>query len=117
VQGDRAGARVAADRAGRLLDELLSRRPHDWQGDELRARLALVDLAAGGADPARCERHVKALQPAVDSGQAGIVLEAWLRARDCAGLDVDRALRERLTAGGYVAPAPISPQPNRAQAK
>ncbi len=108
AHGDVARAQAAITLAGRALDDLLAKRPHDWQGEELRARLALLELAPlprrepAALDAGRCERLVASLQPAVDSGQGGVVLEGWLLARQCAGTPAaDGPWIARLTAGGY----------------
>jgi len=104
-QGDAARVRSLDSHASQELAALLVGRPNDWQGNELRARLALVET--GNAAPAdrrdvgRCARWVRELQPAVDSGQAGVVLEAWLLARQCTGIAPDAAMRARLADGGY----------------
>jgi len=99
-----AHMRAALARADLVLDELLQRRPHDWQLVELRARLSLLDLKGEAAPDdlaARGARRAAALQAAVDAGHAGIVLEAWLLAREAAGAPVDTTRRNTLTAGGY----------------
>jgi DNA-binding winged helix-turn-helix (wHTH) protein/tetratricopeptide (TPR) repeat protein len=108
LHGDLAASRAAIDAANAELDVLLARRPHDWRGYELRARLVDLDIRVDSAaaprppDTARCRRHVAGLQPAVDSGQRGPVLETWLRARQCAGDRIEAAWFQKLAAGGYV---------------
>lgn len=111
--GDRRRTRAAVDRADAALDALLRDRPHDWQGVELRARLGLVDLQAA-PDAERCARRADALQPAVDGGHAGVVLESWLLARACAGTrgDGDAARGRALAAGGYRPVALRTPSTN-----
>jgi hypothetical protein len=90
------------------LSELLHSRPHNWQGRELQARLGLLairasaELGGGARGSPPAARPSKELQPAVDSGQAGFVLEAWLAARACSGSGtIDAQWLQRLTAGGY----------------
>jgi tetratricopeptide (TPR) repeat protein len=103
--------RHAFDQAGKTaqeVGELLRLRPHNWQSRELQARLGLLAMRAsaqlGQADEhkAACTRTFNALQAAVGSGQAGVVLEAWLVARACSGSgEFDDEWLRRLTAGGY----------------
>ena len=83
---------------------LLNQRPASWQLRELQARRALLALRVGSA-PAQCVQLRDALQPAVDSGQAGLVLQAWLALQRCAApgnraAEGDAA--SRLTAHGYL---------------
>jgi eukaryotic-like serine/threonine-protein kinase len=115
-QGDVARARSLDSRASQALAALLAGRPNDWQGNELLARLTLGETAqaapGGGLDASGCALRVHQLQPAVDSGQAGVVLEAWLRARQCLGITPDAAVLSRLSGGGYRArtfPNPSNP--------
>lgn len=108
--GDWTRSSAAALRAGEQLQALLALRPWNWQDRELQARLALLAMRRPLASDraSSCERTRRELQPAVDSGQAGTVLEAWLLATTCtASGEVDAASIRRLTAGGYV---PASPQ-------
>jgi DNA-binding winged helix-turn-helix (wHTH) protein len=96
-------ARAAANAAAQELGALLALSPHNWQGRELQARAALLLMRMPSATPgAPCEPTRRALQPAVDSGQAGLVLEAWLVAGACAGGGaIAGADQHKLTAGGY----------------
>jgi DNA-binding winged helix-turn-helix (wHTH) protein len=70
----------------------LHTQPQHWQGRELQARLGLLTLkahAALGESALRadaCERLRSQLQPAIDAGQAGLVLEAWSLARTCSAV-------------------------------
>lgn len=95
---------------GDELTAVLRLRPDYWQARELQARRALLALraAAAPAGPGRagCTRLRDDMQPAVDAGQAGLVLEAWMAARACAGTAPDDSLKQRLAAGGYVAMHP-----------
>ncbi|UZH44152.1 nSTAND1 domain-containing NTPase [Roseateles amylovorans] len=99
-----------ADVALREISALVLLRPLHWQSRELQARLSLLrirtELAAGNAQPslaALCARLRNEIQPAVDAGQGGLVLEAWLIAQRCSGSPgVDPDWKARLTAGGYV---------------
>ncbi len=88
--------------------ELLRQRPRNWQARELQARLGLFAMTAHAAlgPPASlaaaCAGTRELLQSTVDAGQAGLVLEAWLTARDCAGGGpADTDARRRLSDGGY----------------
>jgi DNA-binding winged helix-turn-helix (wHTH) protein len=108
-QGDWRQARSLAAEADRIALDVLRLAPHTWRASELVARLGLLDMqseAALGDARAKtesCARTRDRLQPAVDSGQGGLVLEAWLLARACSGAaDVDRLDIERLVAGGYI---------------
>lgn len=90
------------------LEALRELRPGDWQLMELQARLAWMRMTAlhaqGLQEPFRdtCRQAAAGLQPAVDAGQAGFVLEIWLMASSCAGHALDElAWRGRLTAGEY----------------
>jgi eukaryotic-like serine/threonine-protein kinase len=94
--------------AARRVQEVVAYRRENWQGRELRARLGLLDMRAYAAlgDPARrleaCTRLRDEFRPAIDAGQGGRALEAWLIARACSeGRAVDAAGLDRLTAGGY----------------
>ena len=119
IHGNLAGSRAAIASADATLNALLASRPHDWRGYELRARLyeldMRTDLAAGldRSDTVRCRRRVDGLQPAIDSGQRGIVLETWLRARQCAGDRIENAWLQQLTAGGYVPKTLEIPSPTQ----
>ena len=114
-RGDVAAARAFAAQAVAGLAAQLERRPHDWHVHELRARLVMIGLSsAAAARPARvsaaeCRLRADALRPAVESGQRGIVLEAWLMARRCAGDSVEASWPSQLTAGGYQAAEPNVP--------
>ncbi len=101
-------ALALAAEAGRRVQEIVTYRHENWQGRELQARLGLLSLRALAAlgDTARrietCARLRDRFQPAIDAGQGGRVLEAWLIARACSeGHAVDAAGLDRLTAGGY----------------
>jgi len=94
--------------AQRSVRDVLSVRPRHWQGRELQARLGLLGLRAHAAlgqaaeRAALCAQLRNDLQPAIDAGQAGLVLEAWLVARRCATpAEADGGWLSRLTAGGY----------------
>lgn len=105
--GDWAGVRTRLAATEEAMATLLRLRPHHWQNHELRARRALLglraDAAGAGPDRARCARQRDQIQPAVDAGQAGLVLEAWLALRACASPQaLDDGWTRRLTAGGYV---------------
>lgn len=99
------------DLAARLkpqLQDLLRLQPHNWQTRELQARLALlvvrshVALGQTAERDDACRRTREELQPAIDSGQAGMVLETWLAASQCSGAGrADAASMYRLTSGGY----------------
>jgi len=106
--GDWAAVRAAADAAAQEMRTLMQQYPYLWQGREMQAHAALLQLrAAAGADggvyPASlCEAGRQTLQSAIDSGQAGYVLEAWLAARACAGAaPIAKSDLQKLTAGGY----------------
>ena len=101
-------ALALAAEADRRVQEIVVHRSQNWQGRELQARLGLLDMRAYAAlgDGARrveaCARLRDEFRPAVDAGQGGRVLEAWLIARACSGAGaVDAAGLDRLTAGGY----------------
>jgi tetratricopeptide (TPR) repeat protein len=103
-----ADAREHARRAAQELRTLMSEHPHQWQGRELRARAGLLvlrlDAATTAGRPSRssCAALRAGLQPAVDSGQAGFALEAWLIARECADGGGPTATElQTLRAGGY----------------
>lgn len=105
--GDWAGVRARLAATEEAMATLLRLRPRHWQNHELQARRALLGLradAAGGApDRAQCARQRDQIQPAVDAGQAGLVLEAWLALRACATPGTpDDGWTQRLTAHGYV---------------
>lgn len=94
--------------ASRHLQALVAARPLNWQLSEFRARLALLYASVPdvpGRTPTRtatCATQARALQPSVDSGQAGLVQEAWLATRACSGAGQPDAMTlQRLTAGGY----------------
>lgn len=101
-------ARERASAAAQELHTLMAQHPYLWQGRELQARAGLLlirvhaDAKAGADFPAQCASTRLALQPAIDSGQAGLVLEAWLVARACAGGGpIAGADLQKLTTGGY----------------
>lgn len=100
----KASATVAATQIRALVEQY----PYLWQGREMEARAGMLLLradagATGGASAAAlCASNRQALQPAIDSGQAGYVLEAWLAARACAGeAPIAKSDLQKLTAGGY----------------
>jgi hypothetical protein len=91
----------------------MAQRPSHWQARELQAHSALLTIGAHaamgdiGQRTAACVLARDELQPAADSGQAGIVLEAWLLARACSGSgDISEPELLRLGAGGYRPTAP-----------
>lgn len=96
-------ARERAGAAAQGLGVLMAKHPYLWQGRELQARAGLLMIRAHADAPAgHCAATHKTLQPAIDSGQAGFVLEAWLTARACAGAGaVARSELQKLSAGGY----------------
>jgi len=105
---DWAAARAAASSVAQDVRSLMAQYPFLWQGRELQARADLLLLqanvsAADGSYPAAlCRATRNALQPAIDTGQAGFVREAWLVARACAGEGaVTGADVQTLTQGGY----------------
>ncbi|WP_457355353.1 nSTAND1 domain-containing NTPase [Roseateles sp. P5_D6] len=117
AEAEQAALQRDGPRAARLLAQtqeafsaLLSQRPAYWQLRELQARGALLALRIGSPAgtvlaPARCEQMRDALRPAVDAGQAGLVLQAWLALQRCAapgGLSAEADAVRRLTAHGYV---------------
>lgn len=111
-----AGSAAAADRTHReaqhQLRELLDLRPGHWQGRELQARLVLMSLHTP-TSPSQCAQARDDLQPAVEAGQAGVVLEAWITASRCAGSPaVSGPWMSRLTSGGYRPLEAAIPQPN-----
>ena len=83
-------ALLRTEEADRNVRALLDLQPLHWQGRELQARLTLLGMrmhAATGPPAQRtafCIRARQALQPAIDAGQAGLVLEAWSAAGACA---------------------------------
>lgn len=105
---DWPAARDGANAASQQLRALMEHHPYLWQGRELQARAGLLLMRVpAGATAAQhaveqCASTRQALQPAIDSGQAGLVLEAWLAARACAGGGAVAATElHKLTAGGY----------------
>ncbi|RQP21910.1 nSTAND1 domain-containing NTPase [Piscinibacter terrae] len=95
------------------LREVIAQRPSHWQGRELQAYSGLLTIGAHAAmgdlnrRTAACALTRDELQPAVDSGQSGLVLEAWLLARACSGPgDISEPELLRLGAGGYRPTAP-----------
>lgn len=102
-----AAARAGANALTQAIRDLTVQHPFLWQGPELQARASLLllhaDAGAAGPYPAPlCAATRLALQPAIDSGQAGLVREAWLAARACAGEGaITGADVQTLTAGGY----------------
>src|SRR5450830_1591534 len=106
--GDWPAVRASADAAAQEMRTLMQQYPYLWQGREMQAHAALLQLrtaagADGGVYPAAlCEAGRQTLQSAIDSGQAGYVLEAWLAARACAGAaPIAKSDLQKLTAGGY----------------
>jgi hypothetical protein len=111
-QAARAGAwpaaRAAADAAAQEMRTLMQQYPYLWQGREMQAHAALLQLRAeagahGGIySPALCEAGRQTLQSAIDSGQAAYVMEVWLAMRACAGTSpIAQSDVQKLTAGGY----------------
>jgi len=105
---DPAKGRAQASAAAQDIRGLMAQYPYLWQGRELQARAAmlLLQTEAGEATDsypaAQCKTARSALQPAIDTGQAGFVREAWLVARACAGEGaVTGADVQTLTQGGY----------------
>ena len=101
-------ARGMASAVAHEVQDLMTQYPYLWQGRELQARAGLLLLRAdAGANDGRysaqlCAANRTALQPAIDSGQAGFVLEAWLMARACANQGAIAATDvQTLTMGGY----------------
>ncbi|MCE4554317.1 winged helix-turn-helix domain-containing protein [Roseateles cellulosilyticus] len=92
------------------LQALVERRPTYWQLRELQARHALLtmQLGAAGVPAPVCMRLGAALRSAVDAGQGGLVLQAWLAARDCSPAEAfssqaaSDVMTAPLTAHGYV---------------
>ena len=107
-QGDwRRVTALAAD-ADTIVMHVLQVTPRDWRASAMQARLDLLVMRAHATlgetreQTQSCARARDRLQPAVDSGQGGQVLEAWMLARACAGTtDKDGAWMDRLTSGGY----------------
>jgi len=107
-RGDWPGAERSAADSEQRLHELLAARPQDWRLRELNARQALWRIQAPASQTsatdrdARCRQTVLDLQPAVDKGQAGVVLETHLVAAACADhRAVDEADLQRVIANGY----------------
>jgi DNA-binding winged helix-turn-helix (wHTH) protein len=104
---DWPAARAHASALTQEIRDLMAQHPFLWQAPELQARAGLLLLradagAAGPYSAPLCARTRLALQPAIDSGQAGVVREAWLAARACAGEGATTgADLHLLTAGGY----------------
>lgn len=101
-------ARGMASAVAHEVQDLMTQYPYLWQGRELQARAGLLLLRAdAGANNGRfsaplCAATRAALQPAIASGQAGFVLEAWLMARACANQGAIAAADiQALTMGGY----------------
>ncbi len=100
-------ARAGASALTQEIRDLMAQHPFLWQGPELQARAGLLLLradagATGPYSAPLCATMRLALQPAIDSGQAGLVREAWLAARACAGEGaMTGADIQMLTAGGY----------------
>lgn len=109
------GAAQGADtEARRRLQALRQVRANDWQLLELQARLDMLRMARlqtqrmAQAHLEACRQTVSELQPAVDAGQAGFVLEIWLMASKCAGVAIDELTwLGRLTAGAYQPVTPV----------
>jgi hypothetical protein len=105
---DPAKGRAEASAVAQDIRSLMTQYPYLWQGRELQARAAMLLLqadAGAATSPypaAQCKAARSALQPAIDSGQAGFVREAWLVARACAGEGaITGADVQTLTQGGY----------------
>jgi len=88
-RADWPAALAALADAEHRLQVLFATRPLNWQLSELRARLALLYASVPdvpGRTPTRastCAAQARALQASVDSGQAGLVQQAWLATRAC----------------------------------
>lgn len=115
-------ARAVASSVAQDVSNLMAQHPFLWQGRELQARADLLLLqadasaSAGSWSTALCKDTRSALQPAIDTGQAGFVREAWLVARACAGEGaITGADVQRLTQGGYrpQSPAFLNAGPTR----
>jgi hypothetical protein len=107
-QGDWRRAKAVAADADRIVMGVLQHTPRDWPASVLQARLGLFVMRAHtvlGETRERtesCALTRDRLQPAVDSGQGGLLLEVWLLARACDGMtNKDGAWMDRLTSGGY----------------
>ncbi|WP_343622337.1 winged helix-turn-helix domain-containing protein [Roseateles puraquae] len=112
-RADRSAAVAMLAQAQEKLSALLAVHPKNWQLNEFQARLVLLRLyLPGGADlgaPLACAQAVAALRPAVESGQAGVVLEAWQAAHRCGGVAASDALGGRgLATSGDPASSSIS---------
>jgi DNA-binding winged helix-turn-helix (wHTH) protein len=113
---DTARAQDALARAQALLHPLLLQRPRNWQLQELNASLVLLQLqdwATRPDGPAKvdaCTRAAASLQPGVETGQVGVVREAWHLARSCAGLSTSSGLADAMQAGA-AASIPASSTP------
>lgn len=111
---DWAKGRAEASAAAQDIRGLMTQYPYLWQGRELQARAAMLLLQAEAGDAtktypaAQCKAARSALQPAIDTGQAGFVREAWLVARACAGEGaITGADVQTLTQGGYQPQSPV----------
>jgi hypothetical protein len=126
ADAEQAAARGDGPSASRLLANtetqftaLLRQRPTYWQLRELQARRALLALRLGGGtglSQARCDALKSGLQPAVDAGQAGLVLQAWLALQHCtspSGSETPSDAARRLSAEGYVPLRPVPVFPRR----
>ncbi|SEL38363.1 Transcriptional regulatory protein, C terminal [Roseateles sp. YR242] len=111
--------RLAASARG-LMTALTTEWPRHWAVQDLSGRLALLELralaaldaqkapradkalASPGPQP-RCAALAALLWPAVQGGQGGMPLEAWLAARHCESPgQAETDFQRRLMAGGYV---------------
>ncbi|MBQ0960559.1 protein kinase [Ideonella sp. 4Y11] len=102
-QRDSAEAQRLLDQAESQLAPLLARQPLKWQWTDTLAQVQWRRLRADRS-VATCSAITPRLQPAVESGQAGLVLQAWLQAQACAqGRPIAEADLQRLQAGGYQA--------------
>jgi hypothetical protein len=107
-RADWPAALAALAEVDHQLKTLFELRPLNWQLSELLARTALLRVRVPDAPDrlpkrsAACAQSAEALQASVDTGQAGLVLEAWLAVRACSGAgQPDAATLQRLSAGGY----------------
>ena len=103
---DWARASALAAEAVQRTDALLRHTPHYWRASEMAAQAGLLALrtqaALGAPRTESCARLRDRLQPAIDSGQGGLVFEAWLLASACSGaIDGHEAGVARLVSGGY----------------
>ncbi|WAC71485.1 winged helix-turn-helix domain-containing protein [Roseateles sp. SL47] len=98
--------------ARQQLTLLESEWPRHWQIQDLSSRLALLELQALNAQAtvgrqAMCADLAQKLWPAVQGGQGGTPLEAWIAASHCAHPEKpENDFLRQLSTGGYV---PVQP--------